>query len=105
MELINQMIACQWEKIEQINEIETEAANASIMSLPSIPGKSLGLQFIESAAEHLGWEGAGHVVPYVDYVFLLWDVGEQVWDYNEFKQKLKDVEQHGCGCEPKGTNK
>ena len=65
------------------------------------PAKSLGLQGLEWGLEHLGWEGAGHVIPFVDYGFVTWDISDEVRENNKFKKKLKDAQQRECSCETK----
>jgi len=69
------------------------------------PAKSLGLQGLEWGLEHLGWEGAGHVIPFVDYGFVTWDISDEVRENNKFKKKLKDAQQRECGCEQEAMGK
>jgi hypothetical protein len=98
MEIMNRIDKCLSEEIEEINQIETEAANESFMDLPWLPGKSLAVQGAEAGAEQVGAEGMAHIIPYLDYVFLGWDMVDQAREYNKFKKKLKDAQQRGCKC-------
>jgi hypothetical protein len=104
LNVLDQMSKCIKEQIEEINQIETEAANESLMSLPWVPGTSLGFQGLESILEPL-WEGAGHVIPVLDYLFLGRDIVNQRLEYNKFKQRLRDAHQRECGCEQQAMGK
>jgi hypothetical protein len=53
---MNRINKCLSEETEEINQIETEAANDSFMDLPWIPGKSLVLQAIEAGLKEGGWK-------------------------------------------------
>lgn len=98
IEIMNRIDKCLSEETEEINQIETEAANESFMDLPWLPGKSLAVQGAEAGAEQVGAEGIAHIIPYLDYVFLGWDMVDQARQYNKFKKKLKDAQQRGCKC-------
>ena len=87
--ILNRIDKCLAEEREEINQIETEASNSSSRSLPWLPGKSVLVQ----GAEEVGVE-----VPYIDFVFLGWDIGKEGWEYNEFTKKLDEAKQRRCHC-------
>ncbi len=51
-----------------------------------------------------GRKRLAHALPYVDYAAFGLDIGMDVWEYNEFKKKLKDAQQRGCKCVQDATN-
>ena len=63
------------------------------------PGKSLGLQGAEAAAEAAEVEWLARLIPYLDYGAFGYDIAKEVWEYNEFKKKLKAAQEHECSCE------
>jgi hypothetical protein len=87
--ILNRIDKCLAEEREEINQIETEASNSSFRSLPWLPGNSLVVH---------GAEAVGVEVPYLDFVFLGWDIGKEGWEYNEFTKKLDEAKQRRCHC-------